>query len=179
MVWVRSEYADELAVLSAWLAALLPWNIAYAPEVEGLGGSVLYVRFSYLQVRYIFDVPIADRVTVWFPHTAWFLEDVTNDLPYQVWIVGAVLVGAAVALSVAMYVREEQVAEALPVEPVRLMGGLLTGGGLVLAVATVEFYRSRIFGEIPVPLGLIVLLVLGVTLLRVDLVGEEADATAA
>mgnify|MGYP000224076028 CR=1 FL=1 len=25
--WVRSEYAPELAVVSAWLAVLIPWNV--------------------------------------------------------------------------------------------------------------------------------------------------------
>ncbi|HKL29305.1 MAG TPA: hypothetical protein VJ898_08555 [Natrialbaceae archaeon] len=42
MVWVRSEYAEELAVVSAWLMALLPWSLTYG---RPMGGRYVAIRF--------------------------------------------------------------------------------------------------------------------------------------
>jgi len=42
MVWVRSEYAEELAVVSAWLMALLPWSLSYG---RPMGGRFVAIRF--------------------------------------------------------------------------------------------------------------------------------------
>lgn len=42
MVWVRSEYAEELAVVSAWLMALLPWSFTYG---RPMGGRYVAIRF--------------------------------------------------------------------------------------------------------------------------------------
>ena len=42
MVWVRSKYAEELAVVSAWLMALLPWSLSY-----GNPGGARYVAIRF------------------------------------------------------------------------------------------------------------------------------------
>jgi len=45
MVWVRAEYAEELAVVSAWLTALLPWSLSYGTP----GGSrYVAIRFPFV-----------------------------------------------------------------------------------------------------------------------------------
>lgn len=173
MVWVKSKYAGEFAVVSAWIAAVLPWYVSYAPDVEG-GGSVLYVRFSAVQIRYIFGIPFADAVTVSHAVKAKTLDSGAIETAYVVWWVGLAVLVLAVALSVFMYVDLETVEDALPVSSVRVMGGLLTLAGAVLAVATALFYTRTIFGEYPIPIGLAVMLLLGVLLLRVDLVGGDS-----
>jgi hypothetical protein len=166
MVWVRSEYAGELAVLSAWLAALVPWNVTYSTGV--LGGSALFVRFPFFQVRYLFGVPIGQAVLVEEPLSALASQSGTTlAVAYQAWVAGAVVMGAAVVLSVAYYLREEQV-EAGPVDPVRLMGGLLGLAGLVLAAATYLLAENSPFAGVPLPVGVVVTLVLAGMLLRVE-----------
>ena len=71
-MWVRSEYAGELAVLSAWLCALLPWSVSYATpgDVE-----VFRIHFPYLLFQFVPGVdlgqgrrgPGATRTTLWSP----------------------------------------------------------------------------------------------------------------
>lgn len=53
MPWVRSEYAGEVAVVSAWLAALLPWTVTIQPSLPPLGARVYVARFGLvgLQIR--------------------------------------------------------------------------------------------------------------------------------
>jgi len=133
MVWVRSEYAGELAVLSAWVAALLPWNIMYNPNIEGLGGSTLFIRWPFLQIRYIFDVEIAEAVSVSLPTGALDLVTGPVTLAYELWLAGAVLFALAVLLSVVMYVVDGLVEQAVPNRTVRRLGELLAGGSVVIA----------------------------------------------
>jgi hypothetical protein len=164
MVWVRSEYAGELAVLSAWIAALVPWNVTYSPAVAG--GSVLFVRFPFLQVRFAWGVPVARAVAVSDPLSAIeFQAGQSIELAYQVWAVGAVVLAVALLLSVAYYLREDRL-EAGPVDPVRVMGALLGLGGVVLSVST-YLLVTRGFPGVPVPLVVVHLALAGV-LLRVD-----------
>jgi hypothetical protein len=135
MVWVRSEYAGELAVLAAWVAALLPWNIMYAPEsrLEGLGGSVLYIRWPFVQVRYVFDVPIADATRVDLPTGALDIVTGSVTLAYEIWIAGAVVVALATLLSVSMYVVDGLDERAVPADRLKTLGTLLTAGSVGVA----------------------------------------------
>lgn len=163
--WVKSEYANELAVLSAWLAALLPWNVTYTSEV--LGGNLLYVRFPFFQVRYNFGVAIGRAIRFDTPlSAARFQEGQSLALPYQVWAAGAAVLAVAVLLSVVFYLQEDRL-EASPVDPVRLMGGVLGLGTLVLGVSTYYLYTQG-FPGIKVPVGLALLGVLAAMLLTVD-----------
>jgi hypothetical protein len=165
MVWVRSEYAGELAVLSAWLTALVPWNLTYSPDVSG--GSLLFVRFPFVQVRYTFGIPLARAISVTDPLSAIaFQAGQSIQLAYQVWAVGAGVLAVAVVFSFVYYARESSV-EAGPVDPVRLMGGLLALGGVVLGVST-YLLAVRGFPGVPIPVGVLVALVLGGVLLRVE-----------
>jgi hypothetical protein len=165
MVWVRSEYAGELAVLSAWLCSLMPWNVTYSPSVAG--GALLFVRFPFFQIRYTFGLPIASGTLVMDPLSAIrFQEAASIQLAYQVWAVGAVVLAVAVALSIVYYVREDAV-EAGPVDPVRLMGGLLALSGTVLAGAT-ALLVTRGFPGLPIPLGVVFLFAFGGVLLTIE-----------
>jgi hypothetical protein len=162
-VWVRSEYAGELAVLSAWLAALLPWSVSF---VRALGGGLLVVRFPFFEVRYGIGLPLARAVEVVGPVTAARLQQGTAAAAgYRLWIPGAVVVGLALVLSVAYYRREERL-ETGPVDPVRAMGVLLAGGSAVLGGATLLLFSG--FPGVTLPVGVPLTLALAVTLLVAD-----------
>ena len=165
MVWVRSEYAGELAVLSAWVCALLPWNVTYSPDVAG--GSVLFVRFPFFQVRYAFGLPLARAVGVSDPlSAAAFQRGQSIQLAYHVWALGALVLAVALVLSIAYYAREDAV-EAGTVDPVRAMGVLLVAAGAVLAVAT-YLLVVRGFPGVPLPIGVLFLFLFGGVLLTVE-----------
>lgn len=163
-LWVREEYAPELAVVFAWFAALIPWNVALS-ELEL--GTVVFVRFPFLQVRYTYGVPLARGVRLVDPYAAYQFQ--LPDSPavadaYAVAGAGAALLGVAVVLSVAMYLAERQVAAAVR-DPVAVMGVLLLVAGGLNAVATV-LLATRGFPELPLPVGAVLEAAFGVALLR-------------
>ncbi|WP_410765161.1 hypothetical protein [Haloferax sp. DFSO60] len=165
MVWVRSEYAGALSVISAWLCALIPWNITYSPDIAG--GSLLFVRFPFFQVRYAWGIDVAQRVALSNPLSALSLQAGQSiEVAYQTWAIGAGVLAFAVLLSFVYYAREEEL-EAGPIDPVRLMGGLLGAAALVLSLST-YLLVTRGFPGIPVPLGIVVLFVLSGMLLTVE-----------
>ena len=50
MPWVKAEYAGELAVVSAWIAALVPWSLSVQPA--GPFGSLLFmVRWPLVELQ--------------------------------------------------------------------------------------------------------------------------------
>jgi phosphatidylserine synthase len=164
-MWVRSEYSGELAVLTTWLSVLIPWNVTYVSGVAG--GALLFVRFPLFQIRYSFGVPIAAGITVTDPLSATaFQRGQALEPVYQLWTVGAAVFAAALVVS-AVYYRREAWAESWPVDPVRLLGTLLLGTGVVLAAAT-YLLLSRGFPGVPIPLGVVFLLLFGGVLLTVD-----------
>lgn len=170
MVWVRSEYAGELAVVFAWLAALLPWNVTYS-TLPGLG-SALFVRFPFVQVRYAFGLPVAKATAVRSPLGALELQaGRAVAVGYQAWVVGAAVVAVAVLLSVLLYRHEESIeagfADALGIDVVRVMGGLLGLAAVVLSAAT-WFIWSRGLPGLPIPVGVVLLYVFGGILLVVQ-----------
>lgn len=164
MVWVKSEYAGELAVLSAWATFLLPWSFTFAQLPPG---QVVIIRFVPLQLQFLFNFSLGDLerplLAVW--EVPGFQTSTGNTVAAWLWVAAAALLLAAVALSVAYYLREERV-ESMRVDPVRLMGGLLTAAGVATAVATVVLWRYQT--GLTVPVGVFFQLFLGVTLLRVE-----------
>jgi hypothetical protein len=161
MVWVRSEYAEELAVVTAWLSAFLPWNVTYS-TLSGVG-SVLFVRFPFFQVRYIFGISISEGVAVSTPLGALaYQEGQSIAVAYAAWAVGAAVVAAAVALALLLYRYEDRVEAAI--DPVRVMGALLSLAGVVLTGATWLLW-TRGFPGLPIPVGVMFLYLFGGTLL--------------
>jgi uncharacterized protein (TIGR04206 family) len=162
-LWVRSEYAPELAVAFAWLSALVPWSVSYA-QLSDLG-SVAFVRFPLLQVRYAFGIPVARAVKVDSPYAAWqFQAGQSVADAYALWTVGATILLAALALSVAMYLDLDRVR---PYRPVTAMGALLGAAGVTLAAAT-YLLATRGFPGIDLPIGVLLLLLFAVVLLRAE-----------
>jgi hypothetical protein len=171
-MWVRSEYAGELAVLSTWLSALIPWTVTYTSAVGG--GALLFVRFPLVQVRYSFGVPLARGIAVTDPlSAAAFQRGQTVAVAYRVWTLGAAVFALALVVSV-VYYRRESWAESWAVDPVRLLGGLLLTTGVVLAVAA-YLLTTRGFPGVRVPVGVGFLLLFGALLLIVERTDLKAD----
>ncbi len=175
--WVKPEYANELAVLSAWLTVLLPWNVNYTAELVG-EGRFLFVRFPFFQVRYNFGVPIGRAIRLDSPLGAAQFQSGGGSLalPYWIWTGAAVVLAGAVALSVVFYLREEWV-ETWPVDPVRVMGTTLGVGALGLGASTYYLYTQG-FPGLKMPLGLVLIAALSLVLLvvdRSDRVGPDPD----
>jgi len=164
MLWVRSEYAGELAVLSALLSALLPWNVTYSSEA----GGVFFLRFPFFEVQYLLEIDVdgGSFFLLSLPTAAAQQAGRTVAVAYRAWAVGALFVGLALLLAVAYYLAEERV-EAAPVDPARVMGALLVPAGLVFAVTNYLIVARGLPG-IPIPVGALLMLVFGGVLLTVD-----------
>lgn len=179
MVWVRSEYAGELAVLSTWVTALVPWSIHYAP-LSG-GASLLYVRFPLLQVRYVFGLSLIRGSQVGLPVPAGVVDVegflvsaiAFQDNPgltdaYWLWAGAAAVYLLALAVSL-LYYRDEERVEGWRVDPVRLLGGLLVGTAGLLGVASyVAWTADRALPGVPVPIGVLIVGLLGGVLLTAE-----------
>jgi uncharacterized protein (TIGR04206 family) len=173
MVWVRSEYAGEFAVLSAWVSALLPWSVSFASQGSV---SLVVVRFPLLAFQFLLGAQLRGAeqplLPVWSAYGFPASEAVAQ--AYLVWLGGAAVFGLALLLSVVYYAADERLEERLPVDPVRLMGGLLLATAVVLSVSTVMLWGSFLGGSVPV--GLVFLYAFGYLLLTVE--RQEASTTA-
>lgn len=170
-LWIDADYADEFAVIAAWLGILVPWNITYfaPPEV----GRFLFVRFPLFHVRYAFGSPISQAILVKSAPGALSYQagGTLFSQAYRFWVAGAAIFGVAVILSLALFVYDERLSQ-LQVDLSRVMGWLLLATGIVLTVST-AFLMSPNFGTsrlvyIPIPLGLLGLYALSAILLFVE-----------
>jgi len=201
-MWVRSEYANELAVLSAWLSVFVPWSGATHTQqgtVLGaeVGSDIIFLRFPLVEFQFRSPAVIqsgAERITVdaavngAYPGTELFGDVYLTTPPSSVlfydstlrqasllWTAGAVGFALALLLSLALYVREDRVVAALPVSPVQFMGALLGVGALGTAGASVLQFAARDTVGVPVPVGVLVIAVLAAVLLRTEAVQTVDD----
>ena len=164
-MWVRSEYAGELSVLSAWLCALLPWAVS----TRTLGESRLFrPHFHYAFLQF---VPGADLGRALDPFVAvydgpGFPANPTTAVGYQWWLVGAVVFTLVLAWSVLYYVYDEQLEARSPADPVRVMGGLLVAAAVPLTVSA--YYVGTGFSGLTVPVGVVFMYLFGGLLLVVE-----------
>jgi hypothetical protein len=67
-MWVSSEYANELAVVSAWVALLVPWSVSTqsrsvsTPVADGEAG-VLFFRFPLFELQFRDDTVTSESLT--------------------------------------------------------------------------------------------------------------------
>jgi len=168
MVWVRSEYAGELAVLSVWITALLPWSVSFVRgTVAGSAVTVVNFRFPLFQLHYVLGVAfgrqsLRDLFQPLYRLPAFVPPD--QVLEAWVWVAAGVVFALALLLSIAYYAREAAVADAIPVDPVRLFGGLLGLVAVALTAALVLFFPH----QTTVPVGLPFIYVFAAVLLRID-----------
>lgn len=171
MVWVQREHAGALAVVSAWVAALLPWNVTLSTS----GGAwVLFVRFPLFEFQYTsgFGAGVDGPAVRTVLSAIQLRTGEGLELATRLWGLGAVVICLAVALSIAYYTEETRV-ESWPIHPVRLMGGLLAVSSGVFTVAT-WFVWTGGFGGVPIPVGVVLMALLAVVLLRAVLTDSTA-----
>lgn len=171
MVWVRSEYVGELAVISAWLAAFVPWNVTYA-SIPGYGNA-LYLRYPFLEVQYLIDRSI-DGQSFFLRPIGRAIRLQAGDIVYDAylaWAIGSALIAVAVVTSILYYLAEERL-EAGPIDPAKVIGGALFAAGIVLAVASYLLVTLGVPG-IPIPIGAVLIAILGGTLLLAERRGDE------
>jgi uncharacterized protein (TIGR04206 family) len=166
-MWVKSEYAGALAVLSTWACALLPWSVTFfSRELASGTVSAVWIRFLPGRFLYVFGLGFpAESPYRWVWDVPGFVATRGESLASYVWLAGFGVVAAAVAVSLLYYLDEERV-ESWRFDPVRLLGGLLVAAGTVLLVATGILWWSQ--GGVVVPVGVLFQLGLGVVLLRVE-----------
>jgi uncharacterized protein (TIGR04206 family) len=185
MVWVKSEYAEELAVLLTWLSALVPWSISYGSfaVTSGQDLTLVILRFPFVGIRYQLGVQVLGGTSVLTPLE--FRQEVQNaggnalaQVPgYDLWLVGLAVLTVAVAVSLLMYFEVESALDVIPVDPVRLLGALLLVVAIALLSSTYVLYTSQ--AALFVPFGVFLHLAFGVILLRVDRAeAENPDADA-
>lgn len=182
-------------MLSAWIAALLPWNVAYQSSAPPDGqASVYFLRFAFFEIQFrrpwVFEVngEVSDAMEVLDAlyagtqlfgnvyatvpsSSATFYEGAMGQASL-LWTVAAVAFALAFALSLVLYLREEGVADRLPVSEVHLMGALLGVGALGTGAASALYLTARDSTGIPIPVGVIVVGALAVVLLRTEEVGD-------
>jgi uncharacterized protein (TIGR04206 family) len=166
-MWVRSEYAGELAVLSTWLCGLAPWAVTWVAGEEASGYFFWFHPFNLLFLRGI-DLPGTRPLWTWafldFP-----LYPGESYVTY-LWLGGMVVFAVALGLSIVYYLDEDRV-QSLPVDPVRTLGGLLVASGFLLAGAYVLLVQHHLGTTLPV--GLCLQLILGVVLLQTERVERD------
>jgi uncharacterized protein (TIGR04206 family) len=204
-MWVRSEYANELAVLAAWLAVFVPWSGAsHTQRGTVLGGEVtgdiLFLRFPFVELQFrdpgviesgeelievsepldaaYSGVELVGNVYVTTPPSSLLFYESTLWQASLLWTVASVGFALAFLLSLALYVREDRVVAVLPVSSVRLMGALLGVGALGTAGASILHYTARDTVGVPIPAGVLVIAVLAAVLLRTEEVERPDDAVA-
>lgn len=172
MAWIREEYAGELAVVFTWLVAVAPWGLTY---FRPTGITVIAFRFLPFRLLYIFGASIpGERPFIWAWEVAEFQIEpevvLAGHVGTAALVVGLVSLGA----SLVYYAREDAVAAALPIHPVRLFGALLAILAVLLLVATALFFLYHPGPTIPI--GAALAAVFAYLLLTVDLARvEESD----
>lgn len=164
-MWVRSEYAGELAVLSAWMCALLPWSVLYASRdgARLIRGHFVYVFFQFAPGSGMEGL-IQNVVLIGGGRTFGANEAVA--FGYRLWVLGAFVMTLAVLLSFVYYLYDQALEERSPVDPVRVMGALLVTAGIPFAGATYFVHTGGL--GVTVPVGVPFMFVLGGLLLIVE-----------
>lgn len=167
-MWVKSEYAGALAIVSTWLCALLPWSVTlFREELEpGVGMVAIWIRFLPGRLLYLSGVGLGDESPYrWVWEVPGFVATRGETLAGYVWLAGTAVFAVAFVVSLLYYVRETWV-ESWRVDPVRLLGSLLVLTGLVLSAAVAVLWRFQ--AGIVVPVGVLFHLGLGGVLLQAD-----------
>lgn len=143
MVWINSEYVEEFAVLTTWLSVLLPWSVVSASSAEG--ADLVILRFPFFGIQYVFGTGLVDGTTVRTPWEYYTLN--AGQLPaqaaaYLVWTLAAILLVAAVVVSILMYLEHDLV-ESLPGDGVYVLGVSMVVLGVAFTAAAVQLHRNQ------------------------------------
>lgn len=165
---IKSDHAGPLAVVSTWVCVLLPWSVTVFREEMDAGGEILAIWIRYLPGRFLyvfgvgFDTGSPYR---WVWEVPGFVATRGETLAGYVWLGGSAIFAVAFTVSLLYYADQERL-DRLPVDPARLLGGLLVLTGLVLATGTVVLWQFQ--SGIILPVGVCFQLGLGGILLRAE-----------
>ncbi|PSP82889.1 hypothetical protein BRC83_08740 [Halobacteriales archaeon QS_1_68_17] len=164
MVWVKSAYAEELAVLVTWLSLLLPWSVSYASNPQL---SLVAVRFLPGQLQYIIGVTFGnlERPLLWVWQLPGFESNPALVQAYLVWLLAAAVYAVALLDSLALYFTEDRIAS-LGVDHVRTLGVLLGTTAVLLSGSLALLWQDH--PGLTVPVGVLFLYAFGGLLLSVD-----------
>lgn len=167
-MWVKSEYAGEVAVLSTWLCALLPWSVSVFQESFDSGASVTAVWLRFLPGRFLYLFGAIERAEGpwdWAWEVPGFVASQGETLAAFAWLAGATLFLFPLALSIVYYLDEQRV-ESWGIDPVRSLGRMLViSGSLLLVASGVLFFEQS---GTTLPVGTLIQLGLGIVLLRAE-----------
>lgn len=166
--WVRSEYAGELAVVLTWASAFIPWSVSLSRFAEAV--TFVVIRFPFFMFQFLYGVRLegAERPFLTVVSAPGFPDPAKQPgvvRAYQIWLVGAAVLGLAVLYSVAYYLDEERI-ESGPVDPVRALGAALLVSAVLLSVSTGLLVLR--YGGLSVPVGVLFLYLFGGVLLTVE-----------
>jgi hypothetical protein len=139
----------------------MPWVVTYIPQ-----GTQIRIHFPHVFVQFTPTLAEFRAFAVFVHRGPQGAAAEATATAYQLWGVGAVVLTLALLLSVVYYLYEGRLESASPVDPVRLMGLLLVGAGLPLAVAC--YYLWVGLAVFTVPLGAFFMFFFGGTLLLVE-----------
>lgn len=168
MVWVKSEYAGELAVLATWLTALLPWSVSFLRrQIAGQTVTVVNIRFVLFQFHYLFGISFGEQS---LDRMVQFVYEVPPFVPAnqhfeaQLWLAAAGLFAVVLLASFVYYADESLVEDRSPVDPVRLFGAAFGALALAFSAATALFFPH----QTTVPVGVLFMWAFSILLLRVE-----------
>lgn len=189
MTWVRSEYANEFAVLSAWLAMVLPWNIAYQPAAA-LDSTVIFIRLSVIELQIRIPVIIQagsqlvsaeNALAVQYPGTqlasGLFVATPVGAVGHYdgwmgagsiAWALAAVVLIVTFVYSLVLYRDEEGVTARSPLPPASVIGWLLAAATVATTTASTLYFLEQDLGGVPVPIGTVIMGILAVAILRAE-----------
>ncbi|WP_123532938.1 DUF7549 family protein [Halosimplex salinum] len=188
-MWVRSEYAGELAVLATWLTALLPWSVSFlrrSPQGMDATFTVVNIRFVFFQFHYLFGISLGEQSLGQIVQIVYEIPGFVPDnqvLEGQIWLAAAAVFALLLAASFVYYARDERLedaadeattglAESLPdsladrltLDPVRVFGAAFAVLATVFSVATAMFLQH----QPTIPVGALFMWVFAAMLLTVE-----------
>ncbi|WP_336326168.1 DUF7549 family protein [Halovenus sp. HT40] len=171
-MWVRSEYAGELAVLSTWLCAISPWAVTWVAREEASG---YFFWFHILNLLFVPEIELPGSRPLWVWGFLDFPVYTGETYVSYLWLAGTAVFTVALGLSIAYYLDEDRI-QSLDIDPVKTLGGLLLASAILLAGAYVLLVQHHIGTTLPV--GVAFQFIFGIVLLRTErLERTEGSAT--
>jgi len=161
-MWVRSEYAGELAVLSTWLLGFMPWTVTVLTDRELTAFFLWFLPGNFLFTP---GVGLPGERPFWVWRMPAFFAGRGEVYASYAWVAGAAVFLAALAFSLLYYVDEERV-EAWRFDPVRALGAALLVTGLCCTAAFGLLWRFH--AGVHLPVGVLFQLAFGAVLLRTE-----------
>jgi len=165
MAWVKSEYAGELAVLLTWLVAVAPWSVTLFGGAEFTG---VIFRFLPLRLQYLLGVSIPNELTFLWSWEVAGIQQGNTALAGHLGFAALILFALPFVLSLYYYFEEGRITDILPIDPVRLFGGVLGIVGLLTVGATALLNMSGGFVGTTIPVGSVLAVIFAYLLLTVD-----------